>query len=128
MPCRHGRAGAASHPKPDGPRDRHAARNGRDFLYLDRIIERMTARLTPCKRDDFIDALRLLGFEGPFAGSRHQFVQYQDYPLHIPSYDEYDVPKLKEMIREVEHLIDHPVSNQDWASIKSGRRPPWLPG
>lgn len=86
----------------------------------------MSARLTPCTRGDFINALRVLGFDGPFAGKRHEFMQYQNYPLHIPSYDEYSVDKLKEMLREVGNLIGRRISNQDWASIKCGRRPPWL--
>jgi hypothetical protein len=86
----------------------------------------MSTRLTPCERGDFIDALRLLGFEGPFVGKRHEFMQYQDYRLHIPSYDEYGTPKLKEMIHEVENLIEHRISNADWAIIKRGGRPSWL--
>lgn len=85
----------------------------------------MSPRLSPCERRDFINALRLLGFEGPFQGTNHQFMQYRDYPLHIPSFEEYDVSKLKEMLREVEGLIEHRITNQDWANIKQGRVPAW---
>ena len=29
---------------------------------------------TPCKRRDFIRRLRKIGFEGPYSGTRHQFM------------------------------------------------------
>lgn len=32
------------------------------------------SRWVPCKRRDFIQRLRKLGFEGPFSGTRHQFI------------------------------------------------------
>lgn len=83
----------------------------------------MSARLNPCKRGDFINALRVLGFEGPYVGTRHEYMQFRDYRLHIPSYDEYDVPKLKEMIHEVENLIERRISNRDWADLRWGRSP-----
>lgn len=86
----------------------------------------MSVRLGPCKRDDFIRALRVLGFQGPASGRRHEFMQYRDYPLSIPSYEEYGVDKLKEMIREVGNLVGHPISNQDWANIRRGNKPSWL--
>ncbi|PZR98984.1 MAG: hypothetical protein DLM70_16275 [Chloroflexi bacterium] len=65
--------------------------------------------------------MKALGFQGPFQGSRHDFMQYGDYPLHVPSYDEYDPSKLKQLIREVEELIGRKISNQDWANLKRGR-------
>ena len=34
------------------------------------------SRWTPCKRSDFIRKLRRLGFDEPFAGSRHQFMVF----------------------------------------------------
>ena len=58
-------------------------------------------RWTPCKRREFIRRLRLLGFDGPFSGTRHQFLVYEDNRLAIPSNDEYSVPQLRVMLREV---------------------------
>ena len=31
------------------------------------------SRWVPCKRRDFIQRLRKLGFEGPFSGTRHHY-------------------------------------------------------
>ena len=35
----------------------------------------------PCKRRVFIKRLRNLGFEGPFSGTRHQFMVFENYRL-----------------------------------------------
>ena len=43
------------------------------------------SRWTPCKRGDFIRKLRRLGFEGPFRGTRHQFMVWSLKRLAIPS-------------------------------------------
>jgi len=40
-------------------------------------------RWAPCKRLDFIRRLRKLGFDGPFSGTRHQFMIYEQYRLAI---------------------------------------------
>ncbi|MFZ0890201.1 MAG: type II toxin-antitoxin system HicA family toxin [Candidatus Binataceae bacterium] len=34
----------------------------------------MAARLSPCSRTDFIRKLTDLGYEGPFAGAKHQII------------------------------------------------------
>lgn len=47
---------------------------------------------SPCKRRDFIARLRKLGFDGPFAGARHEFMIYANHRLTIPSNTEYSVP------------------------------------
>jgi hypothetical protein len=63
------------------------------------------SRWTPCKRREFIRRLRVLGFDGPFSGSRHQFLIYLQNRLTIPTNDEYSVPQLRMMIREAETLL-----------------------
>jgi hypothetical protein len=68
----------------------------------------------PCKRRDFIRRLRQLGFDGPFAGTRHQFMTYKNHRLAIPSYDEYSIPKLRTMIREVEEIIGREITSDEW--------------
>ena len=56
---------------------------------------------TPCKRRDFIERLRKLGFDGPFVGTRYQFMTYQNHRLTIPSNTEYSIPQLRFMLHEV---------------------------
>lgn len=39
----------------------------------------------PIKRDDLIRALRKAGFEGPYAGGKHQFMVRDELRLTIPN-------------------------------------------
>lgn len=75
------------------------------------------SRWTPCKRRDFIRRLRKLGFDGPFSGTRHQFMVYRQHRLALPSYDEYSVPQLRMMIREVEEIIDREIAIEEWNQL-----------
>jgi len=61
--------------------------------------------LKPVKRKEFIDKLKKLGFQVPFAGSKHQFMIFKNHRLTIPSNKEYSVPQLKFMLKEVERII-----------------------
>jgi hypothetical protein len=72
------------------------------------------SRWIPCKRRDFIRRLRLLGFDGPFSGTRHQFMVYEHHHLAIPSNAEYSVPQLRMMLREVEGIIGRAIAVEDW--------------
>lgn len=74
-------------------------------------------RWTPCKRRDFIRRLRRLGFDGPYSGTRHQFLTYQNYRLSIPSNSEYSVPQLRFMIREVEAILESKITASDWYAL-----------
>ena len=75
------------------------------------------SRWTPCKRREFIQKLQQLGFSGPFSGSNHQFMIYQEYRLTIPSNDEYSVPQLRMMIREAEEIIERQITLEQWNSL-----------
>lgn len=75
------------------------------------------SRWTPCKRGDFIRRLRRLGFEGPFSGTRHQFLVYAAKRLSIPSNAEYSVPQLRMMIREAEQIIGREIGPDEWRRI-----------
>ena len=75
------------------------------------------SRWTPCKRGDFIRKLRQLGFEGPYSGARHQFMIHSRKRLAIPSHPEYSVPQLRMMIREVENILGHAISLEDWIAL-----------
>ena len=68
----------------------------------------------PCKRREFVRRLRRLGFEGPFAGARHQFLVFQGHRLAVPSNEEYSVPQLRMMLREASLILGRSVSAEDW--------------
>ena len=72
----------------------------------------------PCKRRDFIKRLRQIGFEGPFSGTRHQFMVYKDQRLSIPSNREYSIPQLRMMIEEVESIINRTLTATEWMKLK----------
>ena len=74
-------------------------------------------RWTPCKRLDFIRRLRKLGFDGPYSGTRHQFMIYQNHRLSIPSNSEYSVPQLRFMIREIEAILEREITMSDWYAL-----------
>ncbi|HEY9691858.1 MAG TPA: hypothetical protein V6D15_06620 [Oculatellaceae cyanobacterium] len=75
------------------------------------------SRWIPCKRRDFTQKLRRLGFDGPFSGTKHQFMTYEQYRLAIPSNEEYSVPQLRMMLREVEDILEQPLSLEEWNSL-----------
>ena len=63
------------------------------------------SRWTPCKRGDFIRRLRQFGFEGPYSGTRHQFMVSGQHRLAIPANAQYSVPQLHLLNREVEGIF-----------------------
>ncbi len=71
----------------------------------------------PCKRRDFIRKLRELGFNGPFSGTRHQFMIYAQHRLAIPSNAEYSVPQLRMMVREIEDIIGRVIAVEEWHKL-----------
>ncbi|MCR4293716.1 MAG: hypothetical protein NUV76_12665 [Candidatus Kuenenia sp.] len=71
-------------------------------------------RWTPCKRRDFVRRLRILGFDGPFSGARHQFMVYQQHRLSIPSNTEYSTPQLRMMLREIEEILGKEITADEW--------------
>ncbi len=72
---------------------------------------------SPCKRRDFIRRLHNLGFDGPFAGTRHHFMTYKEDRLTIPSNREYSVPQLKMMIQETESIIGREIAVEEWLAL-----------
>lgn len=77
----------------------------------------MSSRWTPCKRRDFLRKLRALGFDGPFSGSRHQFLVREQHRLAIPSNEEYSIPQLRMMLRQVEALLGRSLSAEEWNGL-----------
>ena len=72
------------------------------------------SRWTPCKRSEFVRRARKLGFEGPYSGTRHQFLVRGNYRLTVPSNAEYSVPQLRLLLREVEAIIGRNVTQEEW--------------
>jgi predicted RNA binding protein YcfA (HicA-like mRNA interferase family) len=75
------------------------------------------SRWTPCKRSEFIRRLRKLGFEGPYSGTRHQFMVYKQNRLTIPTNQEYSVPQLRMMIREAEEILARSITAKEWNDL-----------
>ena len=71
----------------------------------------------PCKRRDFIRRLRQLGFDGPFSGSKHQFMIYGQHRLAIPSNTDYSIPQVRMMIQEIEEIIGREIVVTEWNSL-----------
>jgi hypothetical protein len=76
------------------------------------------SRWTLCERSDFIRKLRRLGFDGPFTGTRHQFMVLSQKRLAVPSNSEYSVPQLRMMIREVEAMMRREVTWDEWNNLE----------
>lgn len=75
------------------------------------------SRWTPCRRAEFIRKLRRLGFDGPFSGTRHQFVVFAQKRLAIPSNPEYSVPQLRVLIREAEGILGRSLTLEEWSGL-----------
>jgi hypothetical protein len=75
------------------------------------------SRWIPCKRREFVRRLRILGFDGPFSGTRHQFLIFGQNRLTIPSNDEYSVPQLRLMLREASTILRKEISLAEWERL-----------
>ncbi len=71
----------------------------------------------PCKRRVFIKKLVKLGFTPPEPGGRHFYMRYGAKVLTIPSNDEYSVPQLKIMIKELQKLIGRIMALEEWEEL-----------
>jgi len=71
----------------------------------------------PCKRREFIRRLRQLGFDGPFSGTKHQFMVYGQHRLAIPSNTDYSMPQVQMIIREIEEIIGREIAVTEWNSL-----------
>ncbi len=69
------------------------------------------------KRKLFIQKLKKLGFDGPYSGTKHQFMTYENHRLAIPSNKEYSVPQLKFMLSEIEHIINKTIDPEGWNAL-----------
>lgn len=74
-------------------------------------------RWKPFKKRDFIKKFLKLNFTGPYSDSRHQFLVYSNYRLSIPSNDEYSVPQLKMMLKEVKKITGNEIQAEFWNNL-----------
>lgn len=75
------------------------------------------SRWTLCKRRDFIRRLRVLGFNGPLAGTRHSFMIHEGHRFSIPSNTEYSMEQLRMMVAEVEAILGRPLTADEWSRL-----------
>ncbi|HMP81373.1 MAG TPA: type II toxin-antitoxin system HicA family toxin [Verrucomicrobiota bacterium] len=71
----------------------------------------------PVKRREFIRKLRALGFDGPYSGTRHQFMVWQQHRQTIPTNSEYSVPQIRLLLRQVESILARTISLDEWNSL-----------
>jgi hypothetical protein len=71
----------------------------------------------PLKRREFIRRLRALGLDGPFSGTRHQFMVAGQHRQTIPTNSEYSVPQTRMLLRQVESILGRPVSMDEWNAL-----------
>lgn len=71
----------------------------------------------PCKRREFIRRLRRLEFDGPFSGTRHQFMVFKQHRLAIPTNPEYSIPQVRMLLKEVEEILDRPITMEEWNAL-----------
>ncbi|HKH45391.1 MAG TPA: type II toxin-antitoxin system HicA family toxin [Thermoanaerobaculia bacterium] len=55
-----------------------------------------------------------MGFEGPYSGTRHQFLVFQQHRLTVPSNDEYSVPQLRMLIQQAQEILGREIPAEGW--------------
>ena len=71
----------------------------------------------PCKRRDFINKLKRIGFDAPEPGGRHFYMRYGTYTFTVPGNQEYSVPQLKMLLKEIEMGIGKKISLDEWEHL-----------
>lgn len=75
-------------------------------------------RWTPVERSEFVRRVRKLGFEGPYSGTRHQFLVKDKHRLTVLSNPEFSVPQLRLLLREVGAMIGRNVNQEEWEALE----------
>jgi hypothetical protein len=71
----------------------------------------------PIKRRELIRRLRGLGFQGPFTGTRHEFLVFGQHRQTIPSNTEYSTPQLKVLLLQIESILGRKISADEWENL-----------
>ncbi len=71
------------------------------------------ATLRPIKRKNLVSRFRQLGFTGPYAGGKHEYMQRGQLKVHIPNPHQGDISAglLKRILEEAD------VSPQEWEQL-----------
>ncbi len=69
------------------------------------------------KRREFVRRLRVLGFVGPYRGTRHEFLVLDQRRQTIPSNSDYSVPQLKMLLVQVEMILGRKISSEEWSGL-----------
>jgi len=67
----------------------------------------------PMKRRDLVKSLKLLGFEGPFSGGRHQFMVKGNITVRVPNPHEADIGR--ELLIRI--LRQAGISKEEWEKL-----------
>jgi predicted RNA binding protein YcfA (HicA-like mRNA interferase family) len=70
-------------------------------------------RFGPIKRRDLIKALKKAGFEGPFAGGKHEFLVKGELRLVLPNPHQSEISK--DLLSRI--LKQASISRKDWEKI-----------
>lgn len=68
----------------------------------------------PLKRREFIRRLRALGFNGPYRGTRHEFLVFGQNRQTIPTNPDLSLPQLKMLLRQVEVVLGRKITADEW--------------
>ncbi|HEY5345774.1 MAG TPA: type II toxin-antitoxin system HicA family toxin [Verrucomicrobiae bacterium] len=68
----------------------------------------------PLKRREFVRKLRALGFDGPFSGTRHQFMILGQHRQTVPTNSEFSVPQIRMLLRQVESILGRKLTLDEW--------------
>ena len=74
-------------------------------------------RWNPCSRREVIRRLRGLGFDGPFPGGDHSYMQFEGRRLTIPSNREYPVDQLRYVLRQAARALGRAIPVEEWNSL-----------
>lgn len=68
----------------------------------------------PITRQELIRCLRQLGFDGPYAGGKHEYMERGEFKLRIPNphqKKDIGVPLLNRLLKEAE------ISREEWEDL-----------
>jgi len=71
----------------------------------------------PCKRKVFIRKLKRIGFAAPEPGGNHFYMRYGTYTFTVPSNQEYSVPQVKTLLKEIEQGIKKEIPLDEWERL-----------
>ena len=74
-------------------------------------------RWNPSSRRVAIQRLRLLGFDGPVQGKRHQYMTYGERRLTLFSNRDYSVEQVRLLLRQVAERIGREVTAAEWNAL-----------